>query len=917
MTSVVPFPTVPVGGFATSYVGRTGLLDKLTELWRRADGGGTGAVLLAGEPGVGKTRTAAELGRRIHEQGATVLYGGCDEDLGAPYQPFIEALRWYTAGDTAGPLGRLPGELTRLMPDLARRVPGLPEPVASDPAAEEHRLFEAVTSWLIDASRDNGLVLVLDDLHWASKPTLLLVLHVLQAATEANARLLVVIAYRDTDIDRAHPLSRVIGDLRVLPGVVRAPVDNLTDDEVIEFMEASAGQAMGDAGRLLGAALHVETNGNPFFVAEVLRHLVETGALQRGDDDRWIVADDLANISIPEGVRDVVGRRLSRLSANANDILTVAAVQGRDVDVDVLVAVGDAAEPEVLDALDEAVTARLVEDTGFGGFRFAHALVRVTLYDELLATRRRRLHRQTADALEKLRRNDVVALAYHAAEGGDLERALRYGLAAAERSLAARAFADAEDRFRQVLDMFEDVEPGVREQERVRIAALCGLGESQRDQGNRDFRETLLHASRRARDVNDTALLVRSVLANSRGFASIMGALDEERIELIEAALDAIGPEPSADRARLVATLAAEVMFSGDNERRLELSDQAEAMAREVGGGALLAWVIARTGYAATIPSRGERLITRGAEGTRLADATGDPALRVHCRILYAGALLSAGRIDESFAVTDEMVAIADAEGSPSDRWVSHMCTLPSVLSREGAVAFARSNDACLQMGQDAGVIDALQWWGATASSAFWLVGEGGDMADAAGVFAYQFPGLPVWFSGYTWMLCEDGRQDQARAVIEEQGLRYNTLEDGSLPLCGTQQLASVAWELADIEMARNLMPVLEKYADRWSHYFMVPIGPIVWGIGALSSVLGDHDRAVTLMDDALARLLEAGFVDHAVHCRVHFARILRSRGADGDEARARQLLADGRAHAESVPAPRMVAKIDELLGGR
>ena len=913
MTSTVPFPTVPVGGFATTYVGRPGLLDKLAEHWRRAAGGATGAVLLAGEPGVGKTRTAAELGRRIHQEGATVLYGGCDEDLGTPYQPFIEALRWYTAGDDIGPLGRLPGELTRLMPDLARRVADLPEPVASDPAAEEHRLFEAVTSWLVDAARDNGLVLILDDLHWASKPTLLLVLHALHAATEAGTRMLVVVAYRDTDIDRSHPLSRVIGDLRVLPGVVRAPVDNLTESEVIEFMEANAGQPMGDAGRSLGAAVHAETDGNPFFVAEVLRHLVETGALRRGDDDRWIVAADLASISIPEGVRDVVGRRLSRLSANANEVLTVAAVQGRDVDVDVLVAVGDAAEPEVLDALDEAVAARLVEDTGFGGFRFAHALVRTTLYDELLATRRRRLHRHTADALEKLRSTDVVALAYHAAEGGDTERALRYGLAAADQSLADRALADAEDRFRHVLDMLQDVDPGVGGHERVRVAALCGLGESQRDQGNRDFRETLLEAAGLARGLGETALLVRAVLANSRGFASIMGAVDEERIELIEAALEAIGPEPSADRARLVAQLAAEVMFGGDNERRLALSDEAEAMAREVGGGALLAWVIARTGYAATIPSRGEQLIARGAEGTRLADATGDPALRVHCRILYAGALLSAGRIDESFAVTDEMVAIGDAEGSPADRWIAHMCTLPSVLAREGAVAFANSNDHCLGIGQDAGVVDALQWWGATASSAFWLMGEGGDMADAAGTFAYQFPGLPVWFSGYTWMLCEDGRHDQARAVIEEQGLRFNTLEDGSLPLCGTQQLASVAWELGDVEMAANLLPVLEKYADRWSHYFMVPVGPIVWGIGALASVLGDHDRAVTLVEEALAKLLDAGFVDHAVHCRMHLARILRTRGAAGDDARARQHLADARAHAESVPAPRMVAKIDEL----
>ena len=433
-----------------------------------------------------------------------------------------------------------PANSARLLRDLPNRVDGLAAPVATDRGSEEHRLFEAITSWLLDAAVANeGMVLVLDDLHWATKPTLLLTLHLLRAAADAAAPLMVLMTYRDTDVARGHPLFQVLSDLRQVRGVEQVPVDNLNESDVVAFMEARAGHAMDDAGLALGAALYDETEGNPFFVAEVLRHLVETDAIRSTDDDgRWIVAD-VATVTIPEGVRDVVGRRLTRLSQNANAVLTVAAVQGHEVDLDVLVALHDDGEAAVLDALDEAVAARLVEETGPDRYRFAHALVRTTLIDDLLAMRRRRLHLRIADALEDLHRSDVVALAYHSLEGADHDRAVRYGLAAAEEALEARAFAEAEDRFRQVLAITDSV------------AALCGLGECRHNQGNADFRDTLLDASRRAHASGQTSLLVRAVLANSRGMAAVIGQLDDERIELIELALDAVGPEASVDRACL------------------------------------------------------------------------------------------------------------------------------------------------------------------------------------------------------------------------------------------------------------------------------------------------------------------------------------------------------------------------------
>ena len=383
----MPMPALLLGAPTIGYVGRTALLAELDAALHAAVGGGCRTVLLAGEPGIGKTRTAAEAARRAHDDGSIVLYGRCDEDLAVPYQPFVETLDFYTRECGAPELGRLPGELVRLIPDLGRRVADLPDAASSDPRSEEHRLFEAVASWLITASADSGLVLVLDDLHWAAQSTLQLLVHLIRGATAegAGGRLLLIGTYRDTDIDRKHALSRVLADLRRLPGVERVAVDGLDADEVEAFAVETAGHELDEGLRRLAAEVHAETEGNPFFVGEVLRHLVETGVLRR-QDDRWIAADG-HTVDVPEGVRDVVGRRVGRLSPAANSALSAAAVIGREVTLDVVSAVTDLDDEALLDAVDEGVRARLLEETGVDEYRFSHALVRATLYEELSATR--------------------------------------------------------------------------------------------------------------------------------------------------------------------------------------------------------------------------------------------------------------------------------------------------------------------------------------------------------------------------------------------------------------------------------------------------------------------------------------------------------------------------------------------------
>ena len=485
-----------------------------------------------------------------------------------------------------------------------------------------------------------------------------MLLHVLRAAAAAGpVHLFVVGTYRDTDIDRRHPLAATMAELRRLPGVERLSIFGLSEPEVEALIVQVAGHPLDDDTLAMAHAVYAETEGNPFFVAEVLHHLVETGAVRRRDD-HWVVVSP-ATLSVPEGVRDVVGRRLSRLSTQANELLSMSSVIGREFEVGLLSALNDMTEDALLDALDEAVLGRLVEETGPDRYRFSHALVRATLYEEMSATRRRRMHRRVGDALEKINPDDVVALAYHLVEAGpdarDMGRAITYVLAAGEQALAARALADAEARFRQALEVLED---GADDHHAAVVAALCGLGESQRDQGDAGFRHTLLEASRLALDAGETALLVRAVLANSRGMSSVVGDVDNDRIAFIESALDAVGGEVSPARARLLALLAGEVTFAGDHQRRLALADEAEAMARVLGAPDLLAWVLVRTGFAASSTSRSARMLARSIEAVELADDTGDPALQVLARLWLSSAMMTMGDFDAMRRVSTEMLAV-------------------------------------------------------------------------------------------------------------------------------------------------------------------------------------------------------------------------------------------------------------------
>ena len=381
-------------------IGRQTEMGQLLERIEQAAAGRGGLAILAGEQGIGKTRLVDEIATRVERLGFSVLWGRCHEgDWPPPYGPFIEVLEAQAAlcdvtelrrdlGDAAGVVAQLVPAVRRLLPDAA----SAPVP----PEEERHRVLDGVGRFLVARSRHVPLVLILDDLHWADRATVALLRHLVHQV--ASERLLVVGTYRDVDLDRAHPLTDALAGWPREPGYDHLRIDSLNAEEVTAFVGAVGGQ---EFELKVGTAWAHETGGNPFFILELIRHLHEEGKLYRGVDGGWTTVARLRDLALPVAARDVAVRRLSRLPEDATRLLTVAAAFEGAFRFEVVADLAGLSEDAGLDALDEAVGARILEPSGDSEtYTFTHAVIRHALYDGLVPSRRSRLHRHVAEALD-------------------------------------------------------------------------------------------------------------------------------------------------------------------------------------------------------------------------------------------------------------------------------------------------------------------------------------------------------------------------------------------------------------------------------------------------------------------------------------------------------------------------------------
>jgi DNA-binding SARP family transcriptional activator len=817
--------------------------------------GARGLVVIEGDAGVGKTRLALELARALRDEGGVALVGRCSEEPLRPYEAWAEALRPLV--DDVGPVDR----------EALGRLYGERGDADADAEGERYRVFEAVRTLLAGVAGAWPVLVVLDDLHWADRPTLLLLAHLVRAPEGAPARL--VGTYRTGDLPRDHPLRALLADARRERLADRLSLRGLGTEATAALVTASTGA---DTPAGVAQAVHAETGGNPFFVVEVARHLAETGAASVGE------------VGLPESVREVVGRRLARLGEPAHAVLRDAAVLGERFALDGLEGDTDA----LVDALDAALDAGLVgeEPEAPGRYAFAHALVRQTLYEELSAARRVRAHAAAARRLAALREagRPVAAaeLAHHLLEAVpvvDPRDAAREAERAAIEATAALAWEDAAAHAARGLEALEWLEAQPPE---LRARLLLAQGEAQMRAGDRATARAALReagaafaAQGRQEDVARAALALG-------GVGIFIGEPDAEVAGALSGALQAMPRSAHRTRVRLLARLAIERYYEAPGDARRSLSEEALAEAGRAGDDATLAAALNARHVALWDAAHVHERLALADEMIAVAERADDRETALQGRNWRVVDLFELGRIDAWREQVDDHGAMAEALRLPSYAWYTPLWHAVHALLQGRYADAAAHRERARALGTAAGdantelFADMLEHGdrllhGAWNETDFTFVEEH-IRASPAGI-AYR--------SAYTWMLAGVGRTAEARvelAALEPD--RFAAIPFDANWLSAMAELAEATLLLGDLERAAVVHDLLAPYGDSTA-----ASGRSVGQYGLVGELRGrlglalDAPDAVPQLERALAFYDRHGWEPYAVRTRAALAGV--DRGAN------------------------------------
>ena len=835
-----------------AFVGRNRELDEVGSAFDDALAGRGALFLLVGGAGIGKTRLADELTRRAEQHGLQPLWGRCWETGGAPaYWPWIQILREIARDRPHDELRSAAGigadAVAQLVPELA--APGgapAPEP-EPDPSQARFRLFDALTAVLRSAARTRPLLLVLDDLHTAD-PSSLALLHFL-ARNLRGMRALVIGTYRDEEARLVPELGQLLGDI-AREGTY-LPLAPLTRAEISDLVAGFTGQPTDSA---MLDSVQKATEGNPLFLDELLRLLLQRGELGPAGTGARPAAGGLP---VPDTVREVIRRRVSRLPAETRDLLAVAAVIGRELGLATLASLARIPAADAACRFEPALAASLLVPVEPGSYRFSHVLVREAVYRDLPSARRAELHLGLAALLEGRGDDTLAEVAHHrlaALPAGDPSAVALAAQRAASRAMSMLAFEDAAallEQARAALEAAGQLDPG----QAFELQLLAGLGFMRAGQGDRG-RALCAAAAGEARRLRDGERLARAALGY--GAELMLAQNDATLIALLEEALDVLPPGASGTRAQVMARLAAARMPADDIGPPMALAREAVAMARAQDADSetlrrvlyFAGSALADYGDPAERAAVNEELVT-------LARAAGDKVqmLRGECRLVFD--YLELGDVDRSQRAVDAYTSLAQEFRQPRHLWPASMMRAMYATAQGRAEEARRLIDearALAASDRDVTTATVLAWHCVAQVLAF----ERADEADAALAElarALRFPAYERFAQTITdacrasllARFSDDADEVQRSLDVLPWQSPFLRFDFGVIAT-----LAEAVAVAGDAQRARSLHASLKLHGHRVGssgRSAFVCFGPIDGAIGLLAGTMGSHDQAIECLE--------------------------------------------------------------------
>jgi class 3 adenylate cyclase/tetratricopeptide (TPR) repeat protein len=880
------------------FVGRHEELALIADAVAAVTDGDRRGVFIGGEPGVGKTHLVAEAAAQASGRGVVVLGGRCEPGMANPFGIVTDALRQVLAAvdPTVLPsmLGRWPEELTRVVPELSELLPELGPRLVSDPETERWRLLDAIASAMAGIAAPGGLMLVVDDVQWAPRATIDVLRHLLR--DDGPERLLVLGTHRDADTHVSPAWRELLAESSRSDHLERRALTGLDRDAIRELVATCTGHPA-ERAHALAETLHRLTDGNAFFAIELLRDLVARGdvVLLGGQLD---LTPDRDVFDLPNEVADVIHERVASLGSAVERTLTAAAVAAGESDFSVAVVerVVDGRDP--LDDLERASHANLVVEVGSGVWRFVHALVATTLYRAASQTRRDRMHRVVAIALEQSDAAPAIDIAHHwsLASGQDAAvAATRWFVRAGRDAMDRLAPGEAVVRLRAALE-HDDRAGSSRLGEAQRLDLRIELGAALRRAGDPSSSDVLTAVARDALARQRPDLMGRALVTDTRGFWNSIGRYDNDRVTMIDDALRHLSDSDTELRARLLASLASELLFHPSRDARFELADEALAMARRLGDPPTIFDIALQRVLATSSPDRVDELWASSDDLVRLADEIADPHRRVLAIMARYFVGLQAGHVADAAPATADALAVAGDLGQPMLLWLVGALRA-GLLEFEGGLAHAESTALeALGHGQRAGEADAFVWFSGQLTATRLQQDRLAEIIDLLVDFVAANPELRAWHAVLSLAMCELGRFDEAGAAFEELSSdHFRSIPNDQLRTATLCLAAEACRHVGERTDAADLYDLLAPWAHHHGSMAVFSTGSVERPLGVLATMLGDLDRAERHLRHAISNNADAGSPLWAATAMTDLAALQLIR-ADIDAASATIELAESQA---------------------